>query len=250
MPETSPQNSILLLHGYKQLLHKELRIYAAAPIVINIIIFSIAILSISGFIEQLQTYINSFGNFASGFLSFLNYIISAIAWLAAPVIYISCSIVFFYFFSSFTQFFAAPFNAILSEKVEKLYNLEQASEINTLSFWEVTKNTIPRELYKFYKSIKWLLLMLILLFIPMVNLIVPLIGAWLLAIDYLDYPADNRGWSFKESLNIISKKPLKHLLFGFSIYLATLIPIVNFFVVPAAVIAGTLLWHETKNHSA
>lgn len=249
MTHTLPKNDLLLLHAYKQLLHKELRIYAAAPIAVNIIIFSIALLSISGLVDQLQAYINSFGTSATGMFSFINVILSAIAWLVAPIIYISCSIVFFYFFSSFTQFFAAPFNAILSEKVEKLYGLEQASDINTLSFWQVTKNTVPRELYKFYKSIKWLLLMLILLFIPVVNLIVPLIGAWLLAIDYLDYPADNRGWSFKESLNIISKKPLKHLLFGFSIYLATLIPIVNFFVVPAAVIAGTLLWHKNQDKS-
>lgn len=233
-----------IFEGFKLLTHKSIRWYALAPVLINMVIFAIAIALGVQLNDYLQGQYASFIAWLDLHASWLASLLAWFSWLVTVVVFLSISVLFLYFFSSLTQLIAAPFSALLSEQVERHLNLPEASKENPLTFFKACKNAIPRELYKFYKSLKWLLLMLVLMFVPGLNILVPVIGAWLLAIDYLDYPADNRGMSFKQSLQKIHQQRLRHLIFGASVSLALLIPGVNLFAVPAGVCAGTMLWHK------
>lgn len=244
-----PSGHKALLQAYLSLTTKGIRHWALIPILINVLIFSIAMYYLAGFATMLEAmYLGFVENYLAG-IWLIGELFTWIAVIIQPLILISVSILFFYFFSSITQLLSSPFSAMLSESVENTFDLDAAGNENSLSFLSALKRTFPREIYKLYKSLKWLALMLILMFVPVANLLVPIIGAWLLAIDYLDIPADNRGLTFKQSLKQIQKHPMRHLIFGFSVYLACLIPLVNFLVVPAATIAGTLLWHRSRNEN-
>jgi CysZ protein len=88
--------------------------------------------------------------------------------------------------------------------------------------------------------------LLILAWIPVVNLAVPVLwlalNAWMLALEYADYPMGNHGVAFAEQRARLAKKPLVALGFGAAALALTLIPVLNFIAVPTAVAGATALW--------
>ena len=64
----------------------------------------------------------------------------------------------------------------------------------------------------------------------------------MMAIQYIDYPADNHklGWNYM--LAWLREKRWKSLGFGGRVYLVLLIPVVNILMMPAAVAGATLFW--------
>jgi CysZ protein len=143
----------------------------------------------------------------------------------------------------------AAFNGLLSEALSK--ELTQ-SPLPTSSLLKVAITSTKREFVKLFyylpRMIGVLILAAILYFIPVVNLLAPVViywfSAWMMAIEYLDYPADNHHVSFKELLKIIKKEKGLCLSFGLTISLFASIPFANFIVMPAAVLGATYLWHE------
>jgi CysZ protein len=87
---------------------------------------------------------------------------------------------------------------------------------------------------------------LILSFIPVVNLFAPIVAAswaaWCLCLQYLDYAADSDGVNFLDVRRKVSAHRLKSMGFGFSAMLASAVPLVNLVILPASVVAGSLLW--------
>ncbi|MEK1838714.1 MAG: EI24 domain-containing protein, partial [Pseudomonas sp.] len=83
-------------------------------------------------------------------------------------------------------------------------------------------------------------------FIPVVNIIAAplwlLFGVWMMAIQYIDYPADNHKLGWNEMLAWLRQKRWQSLGFGGSVYLVLLIPVVNILMMPAAVAGATLFW--------
>ncbi|NRA41956.1 MAG: sulfate transporter CysZ [Pseudomonadales bacterium] len=229
-----PNGLQALWFGFKLLNRPGLRLYALMPVLVNIIIFGLGFYTAYGYVEALR---GQFASWLPAWLAFISYML----W---PLFIISAGVIVIYTFTLITQLIAAPFNAILSEQVEAQLGVNTATEDANIDFWQALKTAVPREISKLLKSLKWLLLMLILSFVPVLNIVVPLIGAWLIAIDYLDYPADNRGLKFEQSLQIIEGQRLQHLIFGVLVSIASFIPLVNLFVVPAAVAGGTALWHR------
>jgi CysZ protein len=86
----------------------------------------------------------------------------------------------------------------------------------------------------------------VLAFIPIVNFLVPLLAifwaAWVLPLQYVDYPADNNHMTFSELRKQIKNKRYSTLGFGGVILMGSIIPIVNIFIMPIAVAGGTLFW--------
>jgi CysZ protein len=94
----------------------------------------------------------------------------------------------------------------------------------------------------------------VLALIPGINVIAPwvwvLFGAWMMVIQYVDYPMDNNGVSFRKMKRSLSEQRLLHLGFGGGVSLLLMIPVVNFFVMPIAVAGATALYvseHESLN---
>ncbi len=231
-----PNGFNALFMGFGLLTKPGIKRYAFIPILINIIIFGSGLYYAFGLIESVQM---QFEAWLPDWLDFLSYLL----W---PLFILSAGVIVFYLFTTITQLIASPFNAILSEKVEKLLGLPVASEENPITFFQALKQALPREISKIIKSLKWILLMIILSFIPGLNILVPIIAGWLMCVDYLDFPADNRGMNFNQSLQHINKRRFHHLSFGVCVSIASIIPVINLFVVPAAVAGGTALWHGSK----
>ncbi len=89
---------------------------------------------------------------------------------------------------------------------------------------------------------------LLLSFIPGVNAVAPvlwfLLGAWMMSIQFVDYPMDNHQLGFADVKEAVRSRRLSSMGFGGLVALCAAIPVVNFFVVPAAVVGATLLWVE------
>ena len=68
------------------------------------------------------------------------------------------------------------------------------------------------------------------------------VGAWTLAVQFADYPLENRGRPFRDTLTLLRANRAAALGFGACATLALAVPLVNFLLVPVAVAGGTLLW--------
>jgi CysZ protein len=90
--------------------------------------------------------------------------------------------------------------------------------------------------------------LLLLLVIPGVNLFAPLawalFGAWMLAIEYADYPMGNHDYYFAQEKALLAKHRPLALGFGGVLLVMTLVPVLNFLAMPVGVAGATALWVE------
>ncbi|MDX5297659.1 MAG: sulfate transporter CysZ, partial [Gammaproteobacteria bacterium] len=116
--------------------------------------------------------------------------------------------------------------------------------------WRQILRDIPRvmgrELQKLAYYLPRALLLLVLGFIPVVNLVVVvlwfLFNAWMMALQYIDYPADNRKVPFAQVRAVMGRARLTTFGFGLPIALLAMVPVVNLVLMPAAVCGGTAYW--------
>ena len=64
----------------------------------------------------------------------------------------------------------------------------------------------------------------------------------MMAVQYVDYQADNDKVSFIDMLRWMKGRRGLSLGFGLPVYFGMLIPLVNLLVMPAAVAGSTILW--------
>ncbi|PIE42644.1 MAG: hypothetical protein CSA49_00065, partial [Gammaproteobacteria bacterium] len=83
-------------------------------------------------------------------------------------------------------------------------------------------------------------------FIPVIQGISPILwyifGAWMMAMQYLDIPADNNGISFQQTLEMMRKDRTAVMGFGGAVTLATATPLLNLIIIPIAVAGGVVFW--------
>jgi CysZ protein len=228
-----------LTRGAKLLNHPSLRAFVIVPLIINILIFGTLIALGFSYISDLM---DSMLASIPGWMSF-------ITWILWPLIIVTVSLIAGYFFTSVALIIASPFNALLAEKAEELVT---GQPVNSLEGFGAALASIPksvvRELLKLLYYIPMALLALVLSFIPGVGAAAwLLLGAWMMSIQFVDYPMDNHQLSFAEVKRAVRSKRLSSLGFGGLVAVCTGIPLVNFFVVPAAVVGATLLWCEELN---
>ena len=82
--------------------------------------------------------------------------------------------------------------------------------------------------------------------IPVVNLVAAvlwfLFNCWMMSLQYVDYPADNHKVSFPALRRQLAGVRLSAMGFGLPVALAAMVPVLNLFVVPAAVCGATAFW--------
>ncbi len=143
----------------------------------------------------------------------------------------------------------APFNGLLSEALsEQLTSEKIPNQALTPMIVSATKRELVKFGYTLPRMLGVFILAGILYFIPVLNLLSPVLlywfSAWMMAIQYLDYPADNHQMPFKDFLILLKKERGLCLTFGLAVSLLASIPFANFIVMPAAVLGATYLWHE------
>lgn len=231
---TGPQ---YLGEGLKLVLSPGLRLFVLLPLTINLLLFAALI----GFaVQEFSGWVDAFMPSLPDWLSFLQYLI----W---PLFVALVLVLIFFSFTMLANIIAAPFNGFLAEKVEVVVR----GQDNFPAFsWAELMTMIPRTVGRELRKLAYFLpragALLILSFIPVVNLVAAplwiLFGIWMMAVQYIDYPADNHKLGWNEMLAWLREKRWQSLGFGGITYLALMIPFVNILMMPAAVAGATLFW--------
>jgi CysZ protein len=226
-----------LRHGLKLVLSPGLRLFVLLPLSINLALF-VGLIYFAG--HEFSLWVSQLMPTLPGWLSSLNYML----W---PLFVVLVLLMVFFTFTMVANIIAAPFNGFLAEKVEVV--LRGTDDFPPFSWAElaaIVPRTLSRELRKLGYYLPRAIGLLVLSFIPGVNLIAaPLwlvFGVWMMAIQYIDYPADNHKMSWQDMLAWLRSKRWASLSFGGAVYLVLLIPVVNILMMPAAVAGATLFW--------
>lgn len=141
----------------------------------------------------------------------------------------------------------APFNEKISQKVEEIVTGKPFE--SKLTFWQDARVSIFGELQKtaFYFPIIFVLFLME--FIPVIGTFVAtpigfIFSFFYNALDFMDYPLTRRLVPFKEKLRIVSKGGWLTYGFGTMAFLLMFLPVVNVFMKPILVAAGTSLFYE------
>ncbi len=222
------------MDGFRLVRQRGLRQYVIIPALINMFVF-ITMIALS--VSQFELWVTSAVAWLPDWLSFLSWLI----WLLSVILVV---FVLFFTFTIIANIIASPFNALLSVKVEE--HILGAKLTSTTSLLLILPRALGREVVKFLYFVPRLVGLLLLSVIPVVNVIAPIawimFSAWVMAIQYTDYAADNNDTSFRELRRRLGEVPLQSLLFGIPAYFLLAIPLVNLVLMPVAVASGTVFW--------
>ncbi|MDD7569509.1 MAG: sulfate transporter CysZ [[Actinobacillus] rossii] len=226
--------------GWSLISQQGLRRFVIIPILLNIVLM-IGLLWL--FITQISGMIEWVMNFLPNWLDWM----SSIMFIASLVMILT---VFYFSFTMLSGFIAAPFNGLLAEKVEKMLTGEVMIETNMQGFIKDVPRMLAREWQKLWYSLPKYIALFLFGFMPFLGqTVVPIIafvfGAWMMAIQYCDYPFDNHKISFHAMRFKLAQNRTQSLVFGALITLCTLVPIINLVVIPVAVCGATAMWVDT-----
>lgn len=227
------------LTGLRWLPKAGLRRFVAIPLLVNTALFGAALWFAS---QQLQRLDRALQGWLPRWLDWLH-------WLLWPLFILTGLVVIFYSFTLFANLIGAPFNSLLAERVEKMIAPASAQPRPPIeSSWRDFLATPWVELRRLLYFVGWALPLLVLSFVPPVNAAAPALWAglvsWMLALEYADYPLGHRGLKFRQQRELLRRHWPLALGFGGMTLALTLIPVVNFLAMPAAVIGATLMWNR------
>ncbi|GAA4882486.1 sulfate transporter CysZ [Ferrimonas pelagia] len=220
--------------GFELIRQPGLRRFVMLPLSINLLLFSLAFYYL---FQRLQGWISQLMAWLPDFLSWLDFLL----WpLAVITVLVSAS----FAFSAIMNFIAAPFNGLLAEQVEKKLTGKPLDTGGLLDLVKDTPRLIGREWTKlWYYLPRALVFLLILLFVPGLGAVIWFgFTAWMMAIQYLDYPFDNHKVPFSRMRNAIAMQRWRSFTFGASAALMAMIPLVNLILMPVAICGATALW--------
>jgi CysZ protein len=220
--------------GFQLIQQKGIRRFVYIPLLVNLLLFSIAFYYL---FKELEVYIAMANNLLPDWMLWLEYLL----W---PLAVISLLVIFSFLFSSIANWLAAPFNGLLAEKVEDMLTGAPRQNAGFSDIIKDTPRTLGREwtklTYYLPRAIGFFLLMLLLPGIG--QLIWFLFVAWMMAIQYCDYPFDNHKISFDEMKYQLKNHKGHSYSFGIMVSLFAMIPLVNLVVMPVAICGATALW--------
>ena len=234
-----------VLTGLRWLPRAGLRGFVAIPLLINTLLFGGGIWLAASQFQRLDQAVRGW---LPDWLAWLH-------WLLWLLFVLTVLVVIFYAFSLVANLIAAPFNGLLAERVEKMVNPEGCVPPPPAEFsWRELLFTPLAELRKLLYFVIWAIPPLALSFVPAVNVAAPALWvistSWMLALEYADYPLGNRGLNLQAQRQLLRQHWLLALGFGGMALLLTLIPVLNFLAMPAAVVGATLMWNQELSDSA
>lgn len=224
--------------GFSLITTKGLKRFVFIPLAINLILFSVAFYFLFGQIEYGISYV-------VGLIpEWLGWVRTAINFFLWPLAVISVLLIFALIFGTLANWIAAPFNGVLSEKVERHLTGQAMGDESVLALIKDIPRTLSREVTKLLWYIPRALgFLLLFIFIPIFGQILWfLFSAWMMAIQYCDYPYDNHKINFKPMQLHLSQHKGKAMSFGIMVNVFSLIPVVNFIIMPVAICGATALW--------
>jgi len=232
-----------LLRGLRLLNQPGIRRYAVIPALINMVLF----VAVTVFVfTRMDTWVTNLMPALPPWLQWLDWLVWAVAFVAAVVLS-------FFAVSLVANLVAAPFNEVLAERVEHHLSGRKARQ-EASPLLSGLAAAVMNELRKLgYFSLRAAPL-LVLYLIPGVNAAAPLVwllfSAWMMAVEYVDYPMGNHGLDFHAQRRALSANRLTAMGFGGAVLTLTAVPVVNFIIMPAAVAGAAVMWVEELNDTA
>lgn len=222
------------LAGLRLMWQPGLRRFTLIPLFINTLLFALAgwllVSMADGWVEGLLP----------DWLDFLY-------WLLMPIVVLGLLLATFFTFTLVANLLAAPFNAVLAAKVEA-HLTGEAPPDDGKGMIAGAVSAIGGEIGRLLYLAAWAIPLVILWFIPGLNLLAPfawfLFSAWMMSLEYIDNPAGNHGLSFREQRKRLRQRPALTLGFGSLMTLMTMVPVANFFAMPVGVCGATRMWVE------
>ncbi|MEH8018043.1 sulfate transporter CysZ [Rheinheimera muenzenbergensis] len=213
---------------------KGLKRFVLIPLSINLVLFSLAFYVL---LQQVNAMVAAVQHYLPSWLHWLEY-------LLIPLGVMTLVIGLAYSFTMVANFIAAPFNGLLSEKVEAHLTGKTPPTVGSTGFIKDIPRMLGREWQKLlYALPRAIILFVLFLFLPLVGPVLWfLFTSWLLAIQYVDYPYDNHKIDFATMRQQLRNQPGNSFAFGITVNIACMIPLFNLFVMPIAVCGATAMW--------
>lgn len=229
-----------LLAGFELIFKPGLRKFVVFPLLINLLFFIALFFLFKHYVSEFNLW------FESHLPQWLHWL-SMVLWL---LFIVSFFLIFIFAFVTMANIIAAPFNGLLAEKVEFFLT---GIKLEERSFFQLLKDMpriIGRQLLILGYYLPRAFLIFILFFIPVVHALAAVLwfffNAWLMTLTYIDYPTDNHRIALRQVHSWLREKRWVGIGFGVSVLVTTMIPIINFLVMPAAVAGATKFWVEQK----
>jgi CysZ protein len=228
-----------LILGLGRLTTPGLKRYIILPILFNIIVLAFLLFLFYYYIFGYSHYLTEH---LPPWLDFFSSIVFIILIISAVFLLLSL-------FMVLLNIIAAPFNGLLAEKTQTIFYDQQ---INSQPFLKVAVRSLRRQFQFLGYFFLRLLGMGILFLVPFIHPFYPflwfLFTAWMLSVQYQDFVMDNNLHNFQEMLEKIRLRRSLSLGFGVAIHLLSFIPLLNIFIMPAAVIGSVMMYcDENKN---
>ncbi|MDT8407248.1 MAG: sulfate transporter CysZ [Methylococcales bacterium] len=221
-----------LYTGLTWLNRQELRQFVWAPVLINFFLYGTVLVLGGHYVDVAITH------FIPNWLGWLEFIL----W---PLYFVLFFMLGFFTFGLLANLIASPFYGLLSLKVRRLLRPD-AQMLDEPGVGQMFLAELTKLVYFLTRAVP----IVIISFIPVVNIIAPLLwalfGAWSLAVEYAAYPLENRGWLFARQREHLTARRLPALSFGALVLAGMTLPLANILVAPVAVIAATL-WLESES---
>jgi CysZ protein len=226
--------------GFRLITTKGLKRFVFFPLAINLILFSVGFYFLFGEISSSILWLT---NLIPDW-EWLTWLKDGLSYIIWPVAVITILLVFGLIFGTLANWIAAPFNGLLAEKVEQHLTGQPMDDTGLMDIFKDIPRTLKRELSKltYYlpRAVGFLLLFFMLPIIGQVLWF--LFSAWMMAIQYCDYPCDNHKISFGDMKRVLQTNRSQSFSFGITVSVFSLIPILNFLVMPVAVCGATAFW--------
>jgi CysZ protein len=223
------------LGGFESIRQPGIRRYAILPILVNILLFSAGIYVLG---DQFNSLMAQYLPDSESYWIILVYLL----WIIFGLLIL---IIVFFSFTLLANLLGAPFNGPLAAAIEKKLegHLEQTGGASLIG--DIAK-ALSGELRKWLYYLFWAIPLLIISFVPVINIASPFLwfifGGWMMAIEYMDYPMGNHNYTFPAIKNTLRQHRMLSLGFGTAVMAFTMIPFINLVVMPAAVAGASKLW--------
>ena len=232
---------LYLLRGLALLGAPGVRRFVWVPLAINVAVFGALGLWLDAFLTGWIAAVPWLSGEDAFFL--LRWLATLLEALVAIVLVVALAWVY----TLVANVIGAPFNGLLAERVEA--HLTGRPPPPGGSFAELVRQvprTLRSEIAKLLYLALWAVPLLLLPFVPVLNVaspaIVALFAAWVFSLEYLDYPLGNHGALFGDVRRRAGARRATALGFGGAVALASAVPLANLVVMPAAVAGATALY--------
>lgn len=172
-----------------------------------------------------------------------------LVWLFALILSLGAGIVGFVTLGSIA---AAPWLDALCVRVERLAG--KALNEPDQPWWKLVAASMWNAFIPLLNFLPWALLALLLLLVPVIGTVAAGViwayaGLRLLSFEFMDAPAARRDWQWKERKSELAQNKWFYLGFSGIASLLLVVPILNLFVLPAAVVGLAKRMLESRQES-